>query len=642
MVTPRHARKTNVKNKGLLFLVLFFCFTPAVFSQTISGQVETPHFKTSADSVYVDSLIRLAWQNRYRKMKEAYVYAQTAYQTANQLNYTNGIIDAANYLGQQMRDWTNYPKALSYYFTGLQAAQQIADHRQVIRFYLLIGQLYDRKKEYPEALDWYGKAEKKATKSADSLYLAYTLGNKAIVMDKTGKLDEAYRLNLEVLKYLSNGVGSKMDSMNYYNNLALNQKRQHLYDNALAYLLNARRLMQHTTDTFLLTIWYNNMGSLLTAMKRFQQAGAKFDTALVLGEKVQSDYVNEDIFNNLGNYYTAKLDYKKALDWYKKSWALKDSIQQERKDRQFTTLRIQYDLGKKEAMLSAQSQELKQRRNLIIAVLAGLILLLLLAITLFISNRKRKNNNRLLMEKNKKISIQQEKLEEVNHVKDRLFSIISHDLKSPMQSLLFYLKLLHNKKLSRDEVSSLAGELEHHFNHTRNMADNLLYWASHQMKGWQLNPKNLVLSDILNEVLPTVAPNAERKNIVISNPENGEVNLFSDPEMLKLVLRNVLTNAVKFTPEGGRISIRIKDKGNKIRLSVSDTGVGMDEKMLERFRQGDALISRPGTADEKGTGLGILVSRQLLEKQGGEMKIESQPGHGTTVHIDFPVQVVCS
>lgn len=639
---PLRNKSKRFKGKGLLFLFIFFFPASSASAQSVTKPIEAGSLTASRDSLYVDSLVQLAWQNRYRKMKQAYVYAQTAYQTADQIHYLKGVIEAADYLGQQMRDWTNYPKALSYYFTGLHAAEQLDDGREVIRFHLLIGQLYDRKKQYPEALDWYKKAKKKAIMADDSLYLAYTLGNIAIVMDKTGKLDKAYRLNLEGLKYLANGVGSKSDSINNYNNIALNQKRQHAYESARTYLLKARQLAGNNADTFMLAIWYNNMGSLLTAMKRFPQAMAKFDTALALVKIANSHYISEDLFNNLGNYYSAKNDYQTAIDWYKKSWALKDSIQQESKDRQFAALRIQYDLGKKEAMLATQNLELKQRRNLIIAVLAGLVLLLLLAITLFISNRKRKNNNRLLMEKNKKISLQQEKLQEVNHIKDRLFSIISHDLKSPMQSLIFYLRLLHKKKLSQDEVRSLAGELEHHFNHTRNMTDNLLYWASHQMKGWQLNPKHLVLADILKEVLPTIAQNAERKNIAIAKEVNGDLTLFSDPEMLKLVLRNVLTNAVKFTPEGGHITIVIKDQGDKVRLSVSDNGVGMDEKMLDRFRQGDALISRRGTADEKGTGLGILVSRQLLEKQGGEMHIDSKPGGGTTVHIDFPTQVVCS
>lgn len=173
----------------------------------------------------------------------------------------------------------------------------------------------------------------------------------------------------------------------------------------------------------------------------------------------------------------------------------------------------------------------------------------------------------------------------------------------------------------------------HHYQHTHILIDNLLYWASTQLKGWQLHPQDLELPEIIEEVLELIASNAVRKNITVSKQIPELLSAHTDPNMLKLVLRNILANAIKFTPEGGSIHIAGTSSDSLVHLSVSDTGVGMPPEKLEQFRQGLPLPSMPGTRQETGTGLGILVSRQFLEKQGGSLEIESKPGSGTTVHI---------
>ncbi len=617
-----------------VFIFLFFVIQGVCsFAQELEGNLTLDLKEGIADSTVVDSLLNDAVANRYTNAKRAYANALTALHISREIKYKRGFLTANTYLGNQMADWADYSKALQYYQQGLKTAEEINNVKRVMRFYLLIGNLYDNKEEYDEALSWYNKALRKALIEKDSLFAAYSMGNKAMVMDQTGHLDSAFRFNRQNLRYLANGVGTAMDSANTFTNLALNQKRQKHYERALGYMLKAKTPIMLSADTFSIQVWYSNLGSLLTAMGRFPEAKAGLDSALLLGPIVRSKRINEDLYNNFSRYFEAKKEYASALSWYKKSRMMTDSIRDRQEEARFSALRIRYEVDKKESLLAKQKIELRQKNIINTTAILGAILLMAVVVLLYLTNRKRKKINRLLRNKNRQILIQKEELQEVNNVKNRLFSIISHDLRSPLQPLIFYLGMLTRGKLSNEVIQEVAGELQLHLRHTRIMMDNILHWAASQLEGWKLRPENIEVLPVIKEVQNMLRPDTKLKDITFFDRVPDSLSANSDREMLKLVFRNILTNAIKFTPKGGNIAISGKKDRNKTCISIKDNGIGMSLEKQKQFKKGNPLKSTPGTLKEAGTGIGLLVSRQLLEKQDGKLEIESEEGKGTTVHV---------
>jgi len=229
-------------------------------------------------------------------------------------------------------------------------------------------------------------------------------------------------------------------------------------------------------------------------------------------------------------------------------------------------------------------------------------------------------------------------LEEVNHVKDKLFSVVSHDIKGPLSSLHLALTLAKSGTLSSEEFQELTAGLELRLVQTSEFIDNLLQWAKLQMKGESFEPDRLDLSELARESVRLLEPECAQKKISLKNNLQGAFNAYADLNMMRSVIRNLLTNAIKFTLPNGTITINAYLVETKIIISVSDTGVGIPTLNRERLFTLTSITTE-GTHNEKGTGLGLLLCREFVEKNGGKIWFETQEGRGTTFFFSLPVYV---
>lgn len=233
---------------------------------------------------------------------------------------------------------------------------------------------------------------------------------------------------------------------------------------------------------------------------------------------------------------------------------------------------------------------------------------------------------------------QKEELEELNATKDKFFSIVAHDLRSPVNSLSGFSAMLaeHGDKMTPQEISHFSKDLNKSMKNAISLIENLLNWASTQMNKVQHEPKELDLNVLVEETLAQLDSAALSKQIVLESRLSPEVKVYADENHLRLILRNLATNALKFTPEGGRVTISTQIKQNgipKAEVAISDTGIGMSqEKLAKLFKIGDSQSTK-GTAGEKGTGLGLILCKEFIEKNGGHIGVESQPGNGTTFRL---------
>ena len=293
---------------------------------------------------------------------------------------------------------------------------------------------------------------------------------------------------------------------------------------------------------------------------------------------------------------------------------------------QIDSLRYQREQQETEIKLSHE-QELRYRLFLILAFLA---VLMILGIVVFL--RIRKINN-LLVQKNKQIEVQNRDLAENNELKDKLFSIIAHDLRTPLASFRDALDMISSGALDPEETKLFLSELTLQANNTSALVDDLLYWSRSQMKGIEAVRKNAALAPVVQEVVDTLSEQAAAKQLKVHVEVPASLRLPLDVGILKVVMRNILSNAIKFTPVGGDIYLEAGQNGNTVELRIRDTGIGMSDSIIDNLLNGNRANSRKGTNNETGTGLGLMFSRDLVKAHQAELTITSKPGKGSTFTI---------
>jgi signal transduction histidine kinase len=253
------------------------------------------------------------------------------------------------------------------------------------------------------------------------------------------------------------------------------------------------------------------------------------------------------------------------------------------------------------------------------------------------------NQNRLLeikvMEKTrdlghtiKTLQKQSEELKGANQFKDKVFSVISHDLKSPVATLTGLLSLLRNESLSRQERDKAIDTIDNALRNTRILLDNILTWANRNGNG-EDSTAEFKPYDIVQVVFELFEQQAEHKTIKLTNNVNKNAVIHSEPNTVQLVLRNLVSNAIKFTKEKGEIAVGMEYIGRDVEIYVKDNGVGMDQASLAKLFQDNLHYTTRGTQNEKGTGLGLMLCKEFIEKIGGSIRVTSQLKRGSTFRI---------
>lgn len=245
-------------------------------------------------------------------------------------------------------------------------------------------------------------------------------------------------------------------------------------------------------------------------------------------------------------------------------------------------------------------------------------------------------NDRIIALSSEEIAKKNKKLQELNETKDKFFSIIAHDLRSPFQGLLGMTGIFADdvSGFSSSELSEFAGKMNQSVKKLYHLIDNLLIWANIQKKDFTFNPDEHTLRTLVDEDAETIDNMLAQKGLTILNEVPGDFMVFADEKMINTILRNLLSNAVKFTRRGGRITVNAKETNEEmIEISVSDTGTGMSQADLNKLFKISEKMRREGTEGEPSTGLGLLLCKEFVEKQGGKIWAASKEGTGSTFYF---------
>lgn len=295
-------------------------------------------------------------------------------------------------------------------------------------------------------------------------------------------------------------------------------------------------------------------------------------------------------------------------------------------------LAARLETSKRDHRIAEQQLQLRDDKNLTTLLI---IMLFVFSGVAFVVYSAKQRASKL----NKVISAQKEELEEMGRVKDRVLSIVSHDMRAPVSNLVAFNSLLERHVAIEPERMSLyMQQMKNTLDHTASLMENLLNWAASQMQGFTPVIERVDITQVVEHVLKGVQETLFKKKIAVDNQLSGGICVRGDRNMIELIIRNLVSNAVKFSNHQGKLELAIDQQHNKVVLSIKDTGVGMDDTKVFQINKPviHALETTHGTDKEKGTGLGLMLSKHFVVMMGGSITVKSQPGMGSKFHIALP------
>jgi signal transduction histidine kinase len=548
---------------------------------------------------------------------------------------SSAIAAVLNYIGNDYHDLERYDEAYYYFTQSHKVAAAIHDSLRMVKSLHNVGTVFSELGQYEIALQHFDFARRIGEKIKDDDGLAYMLDEKAKVFLKTKDYDKAREALAAAIKVIRDRNLSVIEHrvLTGYAKLALALGE---YDKALMYYDSAYELHRKHDNEF--GVAETNLGKsgVYLAEGKFKEAEALLLETSKTARQLNATRLETDSYRQLSELAEQRGDFKNALRYYKNHKALEDSVFSQEMMQKLYQSQLRFATEGKDSEIASltkskkeQEDILKRRDFLFNIMIVVLALCAVLLFTIYRSGQRRIRINRLLMEHQAEIKKRSVELEQLNQVKDKFFSIISHDLRSPMNALAGILDLAEKKHLDPKEFTQLTKELRVQFNHTKTLINNLLDWTLLQMDKLKIHEDRVELHAMVEENFKLFSA-LQVKNTQMQNLIKPGTCAKADTNMVNLVFRNLILNAIKFTEVGGVVTVAATEKNNLIEISITDNGVGISPDVQKILFEKTTGYSTRGTANEKGTGLGLILCKEFVERNGGSIWLESEVGKGST------------
>ncbi len=500
-------------------------------------------------------------------------------------------------------------------------------------FYFLRGRIFLKKDILSEALSSFNNA---ISLSADPILMSNIYINIAYIHEVKKEFKKAL-ISLERAESLVQEHPNPYYLKEIYKNKALCYLHLKNYDESEVTYRKTIEIEKQLKDSSALAISYMDLANLYYIQYKDTKAIPLFKKALRLAQKIKDPTVMKTAYFNMAIVEENRNDYKTALQYFKKYSKIQDSLKDSQRIWELAEQQKKVELQQKNTEITtleknkqiqqAALQIKNQQRNLLLITAAGLLIIALL-IARFYTNS---------LQKNKLIQAQKESLNELNKLKDELFSVLAHDLRSPVYHLIAVTNqmktVLSTKNQHKLKELVLLGS--NAANKTYLLLDNLLHWVLLQNKRMFFQKENSEVLALFDQVQPVFLSGLAMKHIqlVVDIPENLEV--YADINSLKIIFRNLIDNAIKFTPEGKKIYVTAQKDNGHTTLMIKDTGVGMDEATVKSLRDVSIKTHRD-TTGRRSTGLGLRLCFSFVKRNGGTLHIQSKKNKGTTTIITLP------
>jgi signal transduction histidine kinase len=551
---------------------------------------------------------------------------------------SSSIAAVLNYIGNDYHDLGQYDEAYYYFTQSHKVAAAIHDSLRMVKSLHNVGTVFKELGQYDIALQHFDISRKIGEKINDKDGLAYMLDEKADVYLRQKDYDEARRLLGEAMKVIKERNLSIIENR-ALTKLAIVSLELGEYDQALAYYDSAYALHKKYDNEFGMAETDIGKSKVYLQQGRFKEAEDLIIKASETARQLNAHQLETDSYRQLSDLAEKKGDFKNALRYYRLYKSVEDSIFSQDMVQKLYQSQLRFATETKDSEIASltkskaeQDVTLKRKDFLFNVLVVVIALSAVLLFSIYRSGQRRIRINKLLMEHQAEIKKRSVELEQLNQVKDKFFSIISHDLRSPMNALAGILDLAEKKQLQPHEFTQVTRELRIQFNHTKTLINNLLDWTLLQMDKLRIHEDKVDLHAMVEEnfklFASTTTKSLEMKNLVIPGTFAK-----ADTNMVNLVFRNLILNAIKFTEVGGIVSVKATPRDNFIEVAVSDNGVGISPDVQKILFEKTTGYSTRGTANEKGTGLGLILCKEFVERNGGEIWLESEDGKGSTFYF---------
>ena len=670
------------------FLTFLICFPQT--NEIDSLTIQLAYQKQDSSKVNTSVHLIKAFYD-VKDYKKALMYIDQTEKLSKQLNFTRGIADANYYKALIYSQKNDYFNAIDHFTKARTAYQSLNDALGVAQVNNSIGLIEISRGNYASGLKLSLSALQVFEDQHLPEQLSIAYNNLAEAYYNTHQIDRALEYNFKALgvrQQLNDSLGIKTSTKKiaelysarrehrraiefYEKLLALvnPEKDQKLkgdimakigneylqfndYEKAAEYLVEGLKFNRtiKNNDGILSTL--NAIANLNIKQNNIKLAELQLDEAYQLAQN------SDNKLELLKNYKLQKdLDsikgaFQGAFQWQSKYFKLKSELEKSEISQIPETV---VGIESENLFESSQPEPIKesletsnkslQKINNLKFYMYGLIAALIAAISfLFITWSKRKKDimlvenykhqNEQIKLHNENITKQIADLEEINKVKDRLFSIVSHDLKDSISSIKGFIDLLREEGISQEEFYELIPELSENADNASLLLFNLLNWSKTQMQNLEPNPELFNIQEVFHTKMALIEQKVEQKRIVIIDESQRDL-IYADKSMIEIVIQNLLTNAVKFCRVGDMITISNKNLNGTSLLCVEDSGVGIAKENIDKLFKSNAFTT-VGTKNEKGTGLGLSICKELVELNNGRIWVESTVNVGTKFYVELP------
>lgn len=642
---------------------MFFPATIILSQNKVDSLLEK--IKQQPDTAKIRLLNDFCFVNRNKFPLLALQAGQEAYKLAVKEDNKTLQAKSLNFIGVVHRNLGSYDKSITLYKRALSLAEEANDSVEIAYSYNNIGGIYRLEGNHKHALEYILKALAVFEKLKDKVGMAYCTVNIGLIYQRQQNYIKALEYLNRTLKIREeiNDRSGKAQALDLIAEVYFDQKD---IERALYYFMESEKEYSALNDKKgLASVWggiggvyyrkkdfskaityrqkaldmsnkisfiegeitnHNNLGLIYAEMGNFSKADQNFNEALKIAANTKEIYSQLECYKFVAQYNEIKKDYKSALYYSNKYHQLKDSVSNEENIAFVAEIESNYKavkVEKENAMLLKDVMFEKRQKNYWVIIS---FLVVILAVFIYIRYRSKKITN--------------QKLRELNAMKDKFFGIIAHDLRNPFSAIFGYTDiLLHEfESLDDEEKKRLISSIDDSGRQTYKLLENLLYWSRSQTGRMDFNPKQLNLKEIILEIFFLLESSARYKNITLYTDAEENITGLGDEDMIKTVLRNLIANGIKFTNHGGKISVRVKNIDGNVEVTVEDTGVGISKEIKEKLFQIDNVSTSVGTNGEKGTGLGLILCREFVEKNGGKIWAESEVGKGSKFIFTIPAK----
>lgn len=583
-----------------------------------------------------------------RNFAGAIPYYKSAIQLFGQNKDSLNIYNCHNSIGLCYHFMFQGEKAITHFIDGLKYCEK--DPERTADLYSNIGMAHTRMNNFSDAIDNYRKSLKINTSIHDSASIAVNYNGLGDTFANSNRPDSALVNFLKSYYFFKKIKMADRQAIVIANLAAVYPNFPDSLDKALDYFNQAWDSFQKLGWDHYEAEYKQGIGSIFIKQGKYNEAIIAFNESLRLTDKFNRGFSLKKLnYEGLAEVYKKLGDYKTAFENYVLYTQFNDSMVQKEKYEQIINLEKQYETEKKQNEIirlqaSHELMDVQLEKNKQLKILGFVTASLLLIFVLFILVRyfDKIKLNRLLEHKNQKIAQSENELKILNAAKNKFFSILAHDLKNPFHTVMGYSYLLSKdyEQFTEEERRKFATDINQSSNNIFRLLENLLEWSKSQTGRLVFTPRDIEFKRILENSVSVLRSVAIQKNIRIEFSFEDDLSLFADPQMIETVLRNLINNAIKFTPENGLIEITANRTEDCISICVKDSGIGISEEETRNLFQIDSTVKRKGTNNEDGSGLGLILCREFVRKNNGTIWVNSSPGNGSSFFFTVPARVV--